>query len=343
MIDFSLLPCRLREQTLFLPAGCYTRKSSGDVVVIGNCKSPTMDFYFRSRKKQVRQYSEFDINSTESLKRLVTDGCVIVLVREVPLSILRSLLSYKETVSEIIWFIDDDIPGAGGDTTLPIAYRKRLFRWYKKAKPWLARLCSKISVSTEWLAAKYNLPQSSVLSPVEPEIKQIPMVHCFYHGSASHMLDWDFVIEVATKVQQRNENIAFEFIGGHALYKKCKDIPRVRVLHPMPWSDYLSLTANRTMDIGLAPLLDNSFNKARSHTKFLDICRQSAVGIYSDHFPLSNDIKRHNAGTVLSNNPECWALAIERLAMTDREPIRKNAEQLKEELIKFSGRMDSII
>ena len=119
--------------------------------------------------------------------------------------------------------------------------------------------------------------------------------------------------------------LPLSLLVGMRSIKNVRISPRVRVLHPMPWSDYLSLTANRTMDIGLAPLLDNSFNKARSHTKFLDICRQSAVGIYSDHFPLSNDIKRHNAGTVLSNNPECWALAIERLAMTDREPIRKNA------------------
>lgn len=343
MVDFSLSVSGPKEQYIFQPAACYTKQWTGDVVVIGNCKSPTVDFYFRSRKHQVRQYFEFDINSNKCLKSVITNGCAVVLVRDVPLPILKSLLLYREAISEVIWFTDDDIPGAGGDTSLPVAYRKRLFSWYKKARPYLARLCSKISVSTQWLATKYELPESSVLSPLDSDTKQQSMVRCFYHGSGSHTLDWDFVIEVARKVQQRNDNISFEFIGDHALYKRCKDIPRVQILHPMPWSNYVALTANRIMDIGLAPLHDNPFNKARSHTKFLDICRQRAVGIYSIGFPFFNEIKRCNAGVVLSNDPESWVHSIEKLAASNRKPILESAEKLKTELVKVSGALNSII
>ena len=343
MVDFSLPIIGLKEQKIFQPSVLYKTQWSGDLVVAGNCLSPTMEFYFRSRQKEVRRYTEFHISSNKKLQDVVSSGCAVILVRDVPVSVLEALSSCKENISEVIWFIDDDIPGAGADTSLPAAYRKRLSGWYKKAKPHLASLCSKVSVSTPWLAAKYNLSESSILSPLDPGMKQLPMVRCFYHGSGSHTEDWDFVIEVAKKVQQRNNNISFEFIGDHALYKRCKDIPRVQILHPLQWQDYLSLTANRSMDIGLAPLLDNLFNKARSHTKFLDICRQDAVGIFSSDFPFSKKIKEFNAGVVLPNNTDSWVAGIEKLATADRESMRVSAEHLKDELTNNSGSLGSII
>lgn len=343
MINFSLPLIRLKEQRLFQPAGVYTKQWSGDIVVIGNCLSPTMEFYFRSRRNEVRNYSEFHINSNEKLQDVISIGCAVILVRDTPLSILEKLLLYKKDISDVVWFIDDDIPGASGDSSLPVAYKKRLSGWYRKAKPYLASLCSKVSVSTEWLASKYNLSKSSVLSPLDPEIKQQSVIRCFYHGSSSHAQDWDFVVEVAQKVQTRNSNISFEFIGDHALYKRCKNIARVQILHPMQWQDYLSLTGSRTMDIGLAPLLDNPFNKARSHTKFLDICRQGAVGIYSSSFPLSTEIKGFNAGLVLPNNPDSWVVGIEQLALANLDPMRVGAESLKRELVKDSGTFEAII
>ena len=345
MINLSSLFGRQKGQELFPLVCAYGQKWSGDVVVIGNDSSPTIDFYFRSRQDQVRQYSELNINKNtcESLPKVISKGCVVVLVRDTPLPVLKSLLSLNSDVAGIVWFIDDDIPGAGCDTALPQAYRKRLSSWYKKATPYLTRLCSKVWVSTPWLADKYNLPVSSVLAPVDPLFERRSLIRCFYHGTSSHVKDWEFVIEVASQVQRRNNNVVFEFIGDHALYKKCKGVPGIQILHPMKWPDYLSMTANRTMDIGLAPLLDTPFNKTRSHTKFLDICRQNAVGIYSSSFPFSSEIKKRNAGLVLPDTPESWVAGIEQLAVADRNRMCVNAAKLKNELIEHSGSLGSIL
>ena len=343
MVKFSLPLGRFKEQKLFQPAGTYTKHWSGDVLVIGNCLSPTVAFYFRSRQDGVRNYSEFHIHSDNNLRDMISSGCAVILVRDVPLPILKKLRGFKDNISEVVWFIDDDLPGAECDRALPAAYRKRLSGWYRQARPLLTNLCSTVSVSTHWLAEKYDLPASSILSPISPKSNQQSMIRCFYHGSSSHIQDWDFVIDVARKVQQRNSNISFEFIGDHSLYKSCKDIPRVQILHPMQWQDYLSLTSSRTMDIGLAPLMDNPFNRARSHTKFLDICRQQAVGVYSPDFPFSREIVEFGAGLVIANNLDSWVAGIEQLAVVNRQKFRIAAERLKVELEKKFGTIGSVI
>ncbi len=303
---------------------------------MGNTCSATCDFYFRSRKHQISQYAEIDITNDNQLSQLsdiLTEGTLLILVRDIPLPLLKRLLQENFPVAGIVWFADDDFSAAGLDETLPKPYRKKLQSWYQKAKPYLTRLCSEIWVSTPYLAEKYQLSEKAVLPPVEPKAPvNKPVIRCFYHGSSSHTQEWAFLQKVIESVQARNSNTLFEVIGDHALYKTFRNIPRVQVLHPMSWSDYLIMTSSRAMDIGLAPLMDTPFNLARSHTKFLDICRQQAVGIYSERFPVAESIKTHNAGLVVSDSVEEWVASIECLLSSDRDVLYRNAEKLKRTL-----------
>ncbi|WP_257281351.1 hypothetical protein [Endozoicomonas sp. ISHI1] len=320
-----------KKQGLFIPSANYDIRSSKKVVVFGNLESATVEFYLRSRKEKDTDYREIDTCASDYVYQLqehITDGCTLILVRDVPLDALKFLNAYKFNFSNLVWFIDDDIPAAHLDHTLPKSYRKRLSSWYKKASPLLTKLCNKIWVSTAHLAEKYQLPAETVLPPCQILKEKRPLVRCFYHGSSSHQEDWKFVLNVIRKVQSRNLNTWFELIGDHSLYKAVRGIPRVQVIHPMPWPDYLTMTVSRTMDIGLAPLMDTSFNHSRSHTKLLDICRQKAVGVYSDRFPLSKKIEESNAGLVVDDRVDSWVEAIEYLMQLDKQDMLNNANQL---------------
>ncbi|WP_172806913.1 hypothetical protein [Endozoicomonas arenosclerae] len=178
------------------------------------------------------------------------------------------------------------------------------------------------------MAEKYHLPQEAVLSPTQIEPEKKPLVRCFYHGSSSHKEDWNFVLKVIRQVQNRNSNTWFELIGDHSLYKAARGIPRVQVLHPMPWPDYLAMTSSRTMDIGLAPLMDTRFNQSRSHTKLLDICRQNAVGIYSPRFSFAELIQENNAGLIAENTVDSWVIAIEQLIGMEKQDMLSSANRL---------------
>ncbi|WP_422450570.1 MULTISPECIES: hypothetical protein [unclassified Endozoicomonas] len=325
-----------KTKELVSPSARYDKKATGKIVILGNLQSATVEFYFRSRKAKGAGYTEIDACSSDALyelKKHISEGCTLILVRDVPVEVLKKLDAFKCTLSDVIWFIDDDIPAAGLDATLPARYRKRMTGWYKRATPLLENLCSKILVSTPCLAKKYNLASSAILSPVEPVFESSQQItRCFYHGTSSHQKDWEFVLEVTRQIQLRNQGTWFEFIGDHALYKACRGIPRVTVLHPLKWPDYLALTSSRTMDIGLAPLADTPFNLARSHTKFLDICRQKAVGIYSRRFSCSDDIEHAGAGLVLGDSVDEWVAGIEFLIGSDCRDMYKKAEKLRKEM-----------
>ncbi|USE36337.1 hypothetical protein [Endozoicomonas sp. SCSIO W0465] len=254
---------------------------------------------------------------------------MVILSRDVPIEWLQRIMAIAARLSGVVWFMDDDIPGAVQDKTLPPAYRKRLSGWYNKAYPLLRTLCDKVWVSTPYLAQKYGLPESAVLSPVEPECPvPSPLIRCFYHGSSSHTQEWGFVREVVKLVQARNPHTWFELIGDHGLYRQFRGIPRISILHPMPWPDYLAMTSSRTMDIGLAPLMVTPFNLARSHTKFLDITRQKAVGIYSERFSHAQAIEEAGAGIALPDDPELWVTGIEALLKKNRGVMLNRAQAL---------------
>ena len=320
-------------QGLFSTLGQSKPVSNSHWVIVGRCESPTTDFYFRSRRGLLSGYDELDTGNVSLLSQLssfIPQGAQIVLVRDVPVEWLVQLLKVKHRLSAVVWFMDDDIPGVVKDKTLPPAYRKRLSRWYRKAFPLLESLCDQVWVSTPHLAELYNLPANCVLPPIEPE-KTVSnkLVRCFYHGSGSHTQEWDFLYHVISQVQAQNENTWFELIGDHALYKRFKGVPRVTVLHPMPWQDYFTMTSHRTMDIGLAPLLDTPFNRARSHTKFLDITRQGAVGVYSQRFSRAGEIEASGAGVVVSSDGvDVWVVALETLLKTSRRPMFERAQRL---------------
>lgn len=320
-----------KKGVLFKPAGHYSATHSGHGVVLCNGHSATLDFYFRSRQNQFSHYREIDtrqVYSPETQK--LPEGSLIILVRDIPVNWLKWLLLENNQYAGVVWFMDDDFPGAHSDRSLPKAYRKRLTSWYQKAFPLLARLCNQLWVSTPYLAQKYHLPESAVLPPVEPgcSVPQ-PLVRCFYHGSSSHTQEWAFVREVVGLVQEYNPDTWFELMGDHALYRQFRGIPRISILHPMQWPDYLAMTSSRNMDIGLAPLMDSPFNLSRSHTKFLDITRQSAVGIYSERFCHAQEIMNSGAGLVLPDDPQVWSEEIGSLIKQDRSTMLDKAYQLR--------------
>ena len=319
----------------FTPSGRFTVEWNREVVVIGKLSSPTVELYFRSRDKQFNSYCEIDHSCDDYLQQFISainTGTLVVLVRDVPPRVVNSLLQFVHLLSGISWFIDDDIPGIHLDKTLPKRYQDKLSRWYIKTRPLLEQICDRMWVSTPQLAKKYGLSGQFVLPPVQIKNNYSSLVRCFYHGSGSHKHDWEFALRFIEEIQSRYQNTWFELIGDHSLYKATRHIPRVQVLHPMKWDDYLVMTSNRIMDIGLAPLLDTPFNKVRSHTKFLDITRQNAIGLYSEGFSHGDDIKKSNAGLLVKNTIEDWVNAFDQALYTDRDKMLTHAQKLVQKI-----------
>jgi hypothetical protein len=123
---------------------------------------------------------------------------------------------------------------------------------------------------------------------------------------------------VVRQVQEAIPEAWFEIMGTDRVRRLYRGIPRVRVVHPMPWKDYLAYSGTVTYQVGLAPCFDTEFNQARSHSKLFDITRLGAAGVYSNVTPYAEKIIHGETGYLCPNEPDKWVVALTRL-LKDKE------------------------
>jgi len=254
-------------------------------------------------------------------------GAVVVFVRYVPPRWARLVEAVRTHLLRLVFFMDDDVLDLRASAGMPLRYRFKLLRRAARHAGWLRRQGAELWVSTPWLQQKYASwhPRLVLPSPVT----QIGDVRrFFYHGSASHAAEIRWLRPVVEEVLRRGQRLSFEIIGGKEAYRLYRDLPRVNVVHPMKWPAYQSFLAMPGRHIGLAPLLDLPFNRARSCTKFFDITRCGAVGIYSSSSACDEAVTHGVDGLLLPPDQSAWMEAILKLAMDEplRQTLLSNAE-----------------
>jgi glycosyltransferase involved in cell wall biosynthesis len=230
---------------------------------------------------------------------------------------IRSIETQVSDINKPILFMDDDLLDFNALRSIPFSYAFRL--WIKTlSKKSLAFKHYKLWISTPYLAEKYQAYNPRLLRPVasgelllrhwEVHYKNpnnIPVRIC-YHGTWSHRDDIKWLVPIIAEVQDRCSNTIFEIIGGNRVGRLFRGIPRVVVLDAMKWPDYLVHTQTNRQDIGLAPLLDTLFNRARGPIKFFDYARCGAVGVYSKSNAFNDFVSHGHDGYLLDNTPELW-------------------------------------
>ena len=239
-------------------------------------------------------------------------GDVVIIVRHLPFDWQHRLTSQLKDVHLVVYFMDDDLLDPLAFQGLPKRYHKKLLQRGSAQRNWITAYCDEIWVSTPYLVKKYQHLDASLIEPI-PSVsllqRQSP-VRLAYHGSSSHQHEKRWLHEVIEGVLQSRNNVTFELFGEHEVYKQYRDLPRVKVLHPMSWQNYLSYTMSHDIDIGLAPLLPSGFNSARGAIKFFDFARMGAFGVYSNVVPYAGFIHSNQDGILLRNHVDIWVSSL---------------------------------
>ncbi|WP_444939896.1 glycosyltransferase family 1 protein [Microbulbifer sp. ZKSA004] len=225
-------------------------------------------------------------------------------------------------ISRVFFFIDDDLFDRQTFSNLPIRYRFKLLRYGWSKQKWLKSVGAQLLVSTPYLQNKYSDWKPRLLQAEPINTPGGDCINLFYHGSASHQEDIQWLHPVVREVLRENQKLNFEIIGNTYVNRLFSDMPRVKVLHPMKWPTYLSMLQVPGRNIGLAPLLDIPFNRARSHTKFFDVTQTGAVGIYAAGDIYGKVVRHRENGLLLPMDPSQWIEGI--LALAEDEVLRKN-------------------
>ena len=279
-------------------------------------------------------------------------GASVIFVRYVTAAWRALIEQTRHSLARLIYFMDDDLFDWKASRGLSWRYRFKLLKRATWQRKWLLKMQPELWVSTPWLQQKYAqykpclvLPTPLGLanycnkSPIHAdsasvEIKQFGEVmpkNCnvvesraatdlindcvvFYHGTGSHQAEIEWLLPVVELVLAVNTEITFELIGNAKTQKLYRHLKRVTVTPQMKWPAYQAFIQQPGRHIGLAPLLEHPFNLARSYTKFFDIHRAGAAGIYAKSGPWQPFIETGKQGVLVPMQISSWVGAILDLA-----------------------------
>lgn len=290
-----------------------------DVYLVEEQPNPSTDYFVlpacAAAGVRVHRFGFGQLPAPEALR-----GAVVMFVRYLPSAWRRLVEQRRDELAGVVFFMDDDLLDPRAATGMPWRYRLKLYRLATRHAAWLRRQQAALWVSTPWLASKYAGWAPQVVRPEAPAART-QSCRVFYHGTASHGAEIRWLRPVMEQVLRANERTVFEIVGGQQVQRLYRGLPRVTVVHPMKWQAYQAFMDLQGRHIGLAPLLDLPFNRGRSCTKFFDITRCGAVGVYSAGSACAEVVRHGESGLLLPLDQQAWTDSI--LALAADEPRRQ--------------------
>lgn len=163
----------------------------------------------------------------------------------------------------------------------------------------------------------------------EPVPKSRDKIIIGYQGSTSHKEDLQMVLPAIHRVMKRHGNVYLEILG--AIDKKDLDayfgywhkplLERVAMIPATKlFRDYPKVLSEQPWDIGIAPLIDTSFTRSKSHIKWMEYAAYKiptiASRVYPYFMPLEGRETITDGETGLLCRPPEWEAALERLVVS---------------------------
>lgn len=217
-----------------------------------------------------------------------------------------------------------------------INYRETFRANFKKA--------DMVTCTTPELAEDFKLiNQNTVVLPnlITPEwFPSIPNwdkkeIRIGWQGGASHYEDLFFIQPVIEKILAKHNNVKFVFFGDlrfQGLFKNCDQ-------NKIEWNSWVShevypyKIALLNCDIGLCPLVDNEFNRAKSAIKWMEYSMVNMASVASNIPPYSTVMKDGETGLLCNEDEKQWEDAIDRLIL-DKSLRQTLASNAKDEVLK---------
>lgn len=289
--------------------------SAGLIYLVEEQPNPSSDFYILPAVSvsglRIIRCGLADLPAAEDL-----DGAIVIFVRYVSPEWAGLVARVRPRLRRLVFFMDDDLLDTAASAGLPLRYRFKLLRYAGRWRNWLLNQQAELWVSTPYLARKYAGWSPRLLLPVSGS-PQTDVRRVFYHGSSSHEAEIRWLRPVMETALRLDERLTFEIVGGQEVYRLYRGLPRVSVVHPMKWPAYQAFLSMPGRHIGLAPLLDLAFNRARSYTKFFDITHCGAVGIFSPDSAYAEAVDHGVNAYVVPLDQVAWVDSILMLARDD--------------------------
>lgn len=180
-----------------------------------------------------------------------------------------------------------------------------------------------------------------------PTKKNDGIIRIGYAGGSAHNDDLDLIIEPVARILEKYPNTMFEVMGAITA-EKARDIgakmlkfasasilERFRIQGgTLAWQGYPEVLSSHGWDIGLCPLVDEPFNRGKSHIKFMEYSMIGAATVASPVYPYIEEIQgtkvvEHGKTGLFAKTSQEWFECLELLIKNPaiREKMSNNAYQ----------------
>lgn len=233
------------------------------------------------------------------------------------------------------YVIDDLIPAAAASAELPPDYRARLGRFAHEILPRILALGPVIVAPSPQIRACFPQLTQRHLDPCclavadghalpAPTPWQGPLRIAFL-GTRSHAGSLPLLSELAAHLARTLPAAELHLFFGRHLPEAIARQANIVNHKPVPWSAYQAFCRAHPFHVGLAPVQDSAFARARSITKVMDHAAVGAVGLYARRAPFQDVVTHDVDGVLVGDTPEDWSAAILRLAAAPEQAMRMAA------------------
>lgn len=186
---------------------------------------------------------------------------------------------------------------------------------------------------------------------IDPKLlpKRPDAIRIGYTGCGNHHGDLEIIIKPILALLDEFPTLEFiyplqrDLEGDDKNARLAEKLKHERVMCYMDWAplpDYPAMVKSWNLDIGIAPLRDNNFNRAKSNLRWLEYSALSVPTVASNVYPFAKSIRNKKDGVLVGNSPQAWYDALWDL-ITDsgrREKLGARAY----ERVKRDFNMDSV-
>ncbi len=268
------------------------------------------------------------VNPRKLEKNYLNNFKTIILVRYIPFNIIIDLIVLKRRSIKIILLLDDNLLDLNIFSELPFLYKIKIFINIYCYKFFFNLFINQIWVTNKLLGekVKQKIPNNNInIQLLKLDYSQkYPLKKSYkiaYLGTSSHTKELYWLKTLFEKLQQQRNDCLIEIYVNKKWRNYFRSVPRIKMSYPLDWETFFFDTTTGKVDIVLNPIFNSNFNNFRSPTKFFDITRLEAVGIYSNLKPFRGFINHNHDGILLDNNIDDW---IEKISfLLDNSDVRE--------------------
>jgi len=255
-----------------------------------------------------------------------------------PCQELRKLFRNKNT--KVVFEFDDAF------THIPITHPEHSFYENNKTKfeEYLGN-ADLITVSTEYLKSLYSEYNKNIMvlpNCIDTQIwtkKTVPekkgeQINILFSGTPTHEKDLSLVEDAFIEIMNEfGDRVNFIFWGNVTNNILQKIQPHAVKSFTPDYFEYIKKLHEINPDIGVIPLDDNIFNKAKSHIKWLEYCVSGITCICSDVEAYTSHVEHGKTGFLVKNTPDQWYQTL-KVLINEAEYRKQIADHAYHEILK---------